>query len=224
MTEPTRLFLLTVRGTLHDKVKGRTTHDQTAGAPQSIAGARALGDLSHVVFGPCADAGPMGGTTPDEVLFMDLWTNPQGIQDFFSNPQVGASADALFKNRMATVWTAAEGFSSLHLPPAHGHQKRYLGLLAGKVKSREQAAAAFNKSIGNSIGNARKLGFISRESFFKLDPTGKSNDFLSVDVWGDLKGMGEYYRGEMTPELLGTLTEAPMTSIWEQPATAWMEW
>jgi hypothetical protein len=224
MNSPISLFLLTVRGTLHDKSKGRATHDQSAGAPQSIAAARSLGDLSHVVFTPCADAGPMAGATPDEVLFMDYWTNPQGIQDFFSNPQVGASADALFKARMPTVWSTAEGFANLHLPPAHSHQKRYVGLLAGKVKSREQAAAAFNRSLSSSLGDARRLGFLSRESFFKLDPSGKSNELLSVDVWGDLKGMGEYYKGEMTPELLGSLAEPPMTSIWEQPSTAWAEW
>src|SRR5581483_4828086 len=61
MTQASNLFLLTVRGTLHDKAKGRTTHDQTAGAPQGIAAARALGDLSHVVLTPCSDAGPMAG-------------------------------------------------------------------------------------------------------------------------------------------------------------------
>jgi hypothetical protein len=47
-------YLLTVRGTTVPSTleETRALHNATAGAPQSAAGARSLGDLSHNVYAP----------------------------------------------------------------------------------------------------------------------------------------------------------------------------
>ena len=68
-------FLLTVRGkTVPATLEAaRKLHNDTAGAPPSVAGARALGDLSHNVFAPVSDE--LGG----ELLFIDFWNSLAGL-------------------------------------------------------------------------------------------------------------------------------------------------
>src|SRR5215212_4613434 len=67
------IYLLTIRGTLAPASveDARTLHNQTAGAPESIAAARALGDVSHMVYAPV----PPAEDGPGEVLFIDFWTS-----------------------------------------------------------------------------------------------------------------------------------------------------
>ncbi len=114
-------YLLTVRGKLAPAslAEAAEVHNSTAGAPQSVAGARALGDLSHNVFVPCT------GEVPAEVLFLDFWNSLAGLGQFFANPQVQASAAQLFAERDGTVWSPAPpGYGDFHLlapaarPPA----------------------------------------------------------------------------------------------------------
>ena len=100
------IYLFTFRG----KVKtptvadGRELHNKTAGSPEGIAAARALGDLSHNVY---TSAG--NGAGSDELLFIDYWNSPRGFGQFFADPQVQAGAEQQFAER--------EG-SSGHRPPA----------------------------------------------------------------------------------------------------------
>ena len=81
------MFLLCIRGTLNDKTPetARETHNATAGNPQVVAAAQALGDLSHKVFVP---------TTPEsaEFLILDIWKDPSGIEKFFSDENVRLGA------------------------------------------------------------------------------------------------------------------------------------
>ena len=83
--------LLTVRGTLAPKTleEARTLHNETAGSAQGIAAARALSDLSHTVYAPCAVAGDLSGAKSNELLFIDFWQDPAGLQQFFCDPRVG---------------------------------------------------------------------------------------------------------------------------------------
>src|SRR5262249_26809550 len=102
------LFLLTVRGvpSKPDLDEVRRIHNQVAGSPEAIAAARALGDVSHVVFTPVDGSAGL--------LFLDQWANPQGIMTFFSNPHVQAGGAAVFAERDAVVWSRAEGFDETH--------------------------------------------------------------------------------------------------------------
>ena len=49
-----RLSLLSIQGTLASATldAARALHNQTAGARESVAAARALGDMSHMVYVP----------------------------------------------------------------------------------------------------------------------------------------------------------------------------
>src|SRR5262245_64645481 len=81
--------VLTVRGTLNPKTleAARSLHNDTAGSPQGIAAARALGDLSHKVYAPCLRSS-QSSAREGELLFLDSWADPKGIMEFFSNPHV----------------------------------------------------------------------------------------------------------------------------------------
>src|SRR5438874_1140974 len=77
----TTLYLLTVQGTIiGSREQARATHNQTAGNPESIAAARALSDLSHMVYVPV-------NGHEDQLFFMDQWTDLAGLGQFFANPQ-----------------------------------------------------------------------------------------------------------------------------------------
>ncbi len=87
-------YLLTVRGATNAPTleEARALHNATAGAPQSAAGARALGDLSHNVFAPISKE------LDGQLLFIDRWNSLSGLGMFFANPQVQEAAGKLFSN------------------------------------------------------------------------------------------------------------------------------
>src|SRR5262249_38660315 len=103
-------YLLTVRGkvTTASVADARELHNSTAGAPQGVAAARALGDLSHNVYSAA-------GQADGEILFIDYWNSLSGLGQFFSDPQVQAGAAQLFAERDGVVWGQTEGFGDFHL-------------------------------------------------------------------------------------------------------------
>src|SRR5260370_11182422 len=102
--------LLVVRGQMIPKTLDdmRVLHNQTAGSPQGIAAARALGDLSHMVYAPSL-ASSQSTAKAGELLFLDIWLTARGIMEFFSNEQVVQQGARLFGSRDATVWMPATG-------------------------------------------------------------------------------------------------------------------
>src|SRR5579871_5289422 len=74
-------FLFTVRGPMapSDLEGGRKVHNVAAGADQAVAAARSFGDLSHAVYVPVEPPASGAG----ELLIIDYWNSPQGLQSFF---------------------------------------------------------------------------------------------------------------------------------------------
>ena len=99
-----QLYLLTIRGTLAPASleAARQVHNQTAGAPEGVAAAKSLGDLSHMVYVPV-------NKELAELFIMDVWTSPGGLNQFFSDPQVQQGAAMIFTQRDPVVWEPAEG-------------------------------------------------------------------------------------------------------------------
>src|SRR6266481_131086 len=127
-----QIYLLTIRGTLAPPSleAARPVHNQTAGAPEGVAAAKSLGDLSHMVYVPV-------NKELAELFIMDLWTSPSGLNQFFSDPQVQHGAGLIFTQRDPVVWEPAEGFFTYHIPAPTGHNDRFFGLIRGPVVSRE---------------------------------------------------------------------------------------
>src|SRR5215813_379971 len=95
-TSPTPV-ILTVRGTLVPSTleAARVVHNETAGSASGIAAARALGDLSHNVYAPSTNS-PGSSARPGELLFVDVWDEPEGVMRFFDNPHVEEQGRKLF--------------------------------------------------------------------------------------------------------------------------------
>src|SRR6516165_7257740 len=110
-------YLLTVRG----KVKtptiadARDVHNATAGSPDGVAAARALGDLSHNVYTSGGN-----GAGADELLFIDYWNSRTGRGQFFADPQVQAGAAQLFADLEGVLWAPTSGFGDFHLATPSG--------------------------------------------------------------------------------------------------------
>jgi quinol monooxygenase YgiN len=227
MNTPTNLslYLLSIRGTLAaSTLEGsRRVHNQTAGAPENIAVAQSLGDISHMVYVPLEKPKKGAG----EFLIMDVWNNLEGLNQFFANPTVQEQAGQIFTSRDPVVWTPAEGFVSYHLPAPFGKNDRIVAIVRGKVASPEKTMAIHNAGAGKMINQAHKAGGLSHEAYFRLAPPNspESLEFFAVDVWSDPASMQEFYN---QPEFMQTLdslfVNEPNFSIWSHPAGDWAEW
>ncbi len=221
-TDGVNLFLLTVSGTVTgaNAEEVRELHNQTAGAEASVAGARALGDLSHNVYVP-----RMAGSR--EVLFLDTWTSAEGIGSFFSDPHVAQAAGQLFTEREATVWAPAPGCGDHHLPTPALRPVAALGILRVPVISAEAAAKAFRTQGARVIAEARKHGQVSRQTYLRLAGPGsaEATELLSIESWFDIDGMDRFYADDSNyEEFGGAFAGAPDTATWLPAPGEWREW
>lgn len=216
-------YLLTVRGTTTTSTldDARTQHNATAGAPQSAAGARSLGDLSHNVYAPT------GKELDGQLLFIDFWNSVSGLGIFFANPQVQAAAAELFSSRDGIVWSRLEGFGDYHLSVPHGRFTGAVGMLQVPVTSIEQAAGAFTAYAASTINTARSYGMVSHSIWQRLPNPGEAptQEVIGVDFWMDADRMNEYYDLSLGFEHLGPVfAGAPDTSAWRAAPGDWVEW
>jgi hypothetical protein len=217
------LVFLTVRGSAIPKTVEAACklHNETAGSPDGIAAARALGDLSHKVYTPVPGLGAQDG----ELLFLDWWKSPEGIGKFFSDPRVGEMASHLFAQRDGVVWMPARGAFGFDLPAPSSKAGRFLGVVRGSVENPAQAIEVFRKVLEPKLSDARRRGQLSHELFVKMPMPGDSGkpEVLGVDLWCDPAGMKEHY-GDIAG-YAKAFDEAPRTSVWQQAsAGVWSEW
>jgi quinol monooxygenase YgiN len=219
------LYLLSIRGTLASPTieAARAVHNQTAGAPANIAVAQSLGDVSHMVYVPLADAEKDSG----EFLILDIWNSMDGLNQFFSNPQVQHQAGEIFASRDPVVWSAAEGFVGYNLPAPYGKNDRIVSIARGTVPSVEKAREIHNAGSIKMLGQARKAGNMSHEAYFRMAAPGSPEalEFFAVDVWNNHDGMHSFYDlPEFMQGLDGLFTSEPDFSVWGHPAGDWAEW
>jgi len=216
--------LLTVRGTVipTGRDEARQIHNQTAGSEEGVAAARALGDLSHKVFTPLPG---LEVATDNELLFIDVWNDAEGLGTFFADAQVQHGAAMLFSEREAVVWSPSVDAFGFELPrPMHLHDL-FVGLVRGPIDDQATAAKVFHDVLEPTISDARRLGQISHQLYTRLpSPDGNGQpEALGIDVWADAQGMGEHYASLSGFE--SAFTAEPATSLWEQAiGGVWTEW
>ena len=223
--ESNTIYLLSIYGSLKPASleASRSIHNQTAGAPESVAAARALGDLSHMVHVPIDH----DETAPGDFLILDLWNNLDGLNQFFMDPHVQEGGGMIFSSRDPVVWAPAREFLSYYLPVPTGKNERYTGVVRGKVHSRIQAAELHNKLVSKTVNQARAAGNISHQAYFRLaaPETPEALEFFAVDTWFDMDGMAQHYTN---PDFMKGFTEmfaeAPWSTVWKQPSGEWVEW
>ncbi|MDB4996924.1 MAG: hypothetical protein JWM74_4356 [Myxococcaceae bacterium] len=220
--------LLTVRGTLAPTTleAARVVHNETAGSERGIQAARSLGDLSHNVYSPSLRS-KQSGAKAGELLFLDTWESPVGLQEFFSNPAVHEQASKLFTAKDATVWMPARASSSYQLPAPSAKHERFVGVIRGAIKSPESALATFASVDRKTMRDARRRGQISHQLYIKLAAPGDASplEILGVDVWHSFEGMTEHYSDQTHMSELGAVFAAPpQASVWEVAPGTWSEW
>ena len=216
--------LLTVRGKSKaaNLEEARGTHNMTAGSAEGIATARSLGDLSHKVYTP------LPGTPADavnELLFIDIWKDAEGLGKVFSDPQVQAGGDMLFSEREAAVWMPAEGAYGFDLPSPMHQAGNYLGIARGPIGEPQAVIDALGNALEPTLSAARQLGQVSHHLFIRVPMPGDEGpaEALGVDLWSSLEGMGEFY--ESLSGFEGAYAAEPATSVWEQGVGGiWTEW
>jgi hypothetical protein len=219
------LYLLAIRGTLAPATvdAARIIHNETAGAPPSVAAARSLGDLSHMVYVPANQP----GAGASEFLILDLWNSGDGLNQFFANPQVQEQAGRIFSTRDPVVWTPADGFLSYHLPTPYGQNERIVAVVRGTVRSHHAAQAIHNPLVAAQINKARMAGAVSHQVYFRLAPPDapEALECFAVDVWMRAAEMRAFYEDpEFVRGLQDLFVASPATSIWTHPAGEWVEW
>jgi len=224
-TSDLSLYLLSIRGTLASPTleAARTLHNQTAGAPANIAVAQSLGDVSHMVHVPLGGAGKDAG----EFLILDIWNSMDGLNQFFSNPQVQHQAGQIFTSRDPVVWGAAEDFVGYHLPAPFGKNERVTAIVRGTVPSIKTAREIHNAGSIKMLAQARKAGNLSHEAYLRMAAPGSPEglEFFAVDVWMDHDGMHKFYdQPEFMQGLDGLFTAEPDFSVWAHPSGDWVEW
>ncbi|HKF35308.1 MAG TPA: hypothetical protein VKB35_00280 [Ktedonobacteraceae bacterium] len=218
-----RIYLFTLFGTRANELEAtRSVHNRVAGAPEDVAAAKSLSDLSHMVYTPVDEQ-------EASFVIMDLWTDLSGFNQFFSEPKRAErqAKAGIFTQNEPVVWEPAEGFFAYHIPVPTGHHDRFFALLRGPVVSREQARTQVDQVRMTDIHKARAAGHLSHEAYFRLTQPGtpSSLEFLSVDGWFDLEGMMRYYQElDAGPALDGLFTAPPSTWLLKHPAGEWIEW
>lgn len=219
------LYLLAIRGTLASPTleAARKLHNSTAGAPQNMAAAKSLGDISHMVHVPME--APKKGA--GEFLILDIWNSMEGLNNFFANPTVQEQAGQIFTQRDPVVWIPAEDFVSYHIPAPFGMNDRFVTTARGTVKSVEEARRLHNSATVKTLGKARKGGNLSHEAYFRAAAPGSPEalEFFGVDVWMRPDDMMTYYED---PEFLAgydhMFTAEAVTAVWVHPKGEWVEW
>ncbi len=219
------VFLLSIRGTLAPKTleSAREVHNRTAGAPQNVAAARSLSDLSHMVYVPITQNGGPAG----EFLILDLWNNIEGLNQFFSNHQVQEQAGEIFSQRDPVVWKPAEGFFSYHFPAPYGRNERIVATVRGTVRSVEEARQVHNELVGSMVNTVRAAGDMTHDAYLRLSAPGdpQALEFFAVDTWYDAEGMNKIYNDPAFMAGFSRLFAAPPTTgVWVHPAGNWVEW
>ena len=218
--------LLTVRGTLIPRSieEARSLHNSTAGSPQGIEVARSLSDLSHCVYAPAAGAGELSAAKPGELLFLDTWGDPAGLQQFFSDPRVQEQGGKMFSARDGSVWMPARGAFTFHVPPTAAKPPRFVGMMRAPVKSPEAAIAAFAQMVTTNLGVSRRRGLVSHGLYVRMGPPSEPAEILGLDFWATQEGLAEHYGDpKAMTGLKEVLAGAPVFSVWEQ-ASGFSEW
>jgi hypothetical protein len=225
MNQSLEVYLLAIYGKLAPKTieAARELHNRTAGAPQNVAAARSLGDLSHMVYVPAGQVGPESG----QFLILDIWSSIEGINQFFANPTVQEQAGQIFSERDPVVWKPADGLISYHFPSPADRKDRIVGVVRGQVRSEAEALKAHNGLVGPSVSKTRAAGIMSHEPYFRLAPPGSPQalEFFAVDFWYDANGMQRVYSDpEFMKGFMQMFAAEPMASTWVHPAGEWVEW
>ena len=242
------LTLHTTRGILKTETlkEAQTMHNTfVAEGPQpGIEIARSLGDLSHNLYTPAAGLGNLSTASPRELLFVDSWADPGGMEIFFSNPFAQEAGNNLFSSREEAEWKPARDAFTFHVPAVAGTPARFVAMMRAPVRAASEAITAFSELTRTNLRTSRRLGHLSHQFFLRqaavVDARPASNalysdgeditlpvepvEVLAIDFWPTLEGLTEHYSALISTNELDEVLAGSLTlSIWES-ASGFVEW
>jgi|SRR6266851_1449183 len=242
------LFLHTTCGTLNPKTleEARTMHNAfvTGGTPPGIEIARSLGDLSHNLYTPVEGLGSLSHASPGELLFIDTWADPSGMEQFFANPFAQEAADRLFSSHEEAEWMPARDAFTFQVPARTNTPARFVRMMRASVRGASDATTLLAEFVWANLRASRRLGHLSHQLFLRhatvvtARPASNARrsggeaialpaepvEILVVDVWPTLEGLKEHDSASTATNGLDGVLAGPLTvSIWE-PARGFVEW
>ena len=242
------LILHTTRGMLNPQrlSEAQAMHNAfvTEGSQPGIEIARSLGDLSHNLYTPVEGLGKLSAASPGELLFIDSWADPGGMETFFSNPFAQGAGDRLYASREEAEWTPARDAFAFHVPAVAGTPARFVGMIRTPVRADSDAVTVLSEFTWTNLRTSRRLGHLSHQLFLRhavvvearpaanARRSGGENstlpvepvEVLAVDLWPTLEGLTEHYRALLSRKGLDEALVASLTvSVWEA-ASGFVEW
>jgi hypothetical protein len=241
------LVLHTTRGILNPETldDARQLHNAfvTHGPQPGIEIARSLGDLSHNLYSPADGAGNLSDAKPGELLFIDFWAEPDGMETFFAHPSAQEAGDRLYASREESEWKAAPA-AAFQFPARADAPARFIAMMHAPIGSADNTIVALERLVSANLGAARRRGQLSHHLFVRetteitvrpASNTRRSNgeniaaptapaEILVVDSWPALTGLNEHYSDTTVMDGLRDAVAAPLAmSVWEQ-ASGFAEW
>ena len=217
-------YLLTVRGTANAPTldEARATHNATAGAPQSAAGARSLGDLCHNVFAPINKE--LDGTAAvHRSLEQPVRARGTSSRTRMSRkPRDSCSPVATGSSGRVSTVSAASPFRCRRVAqpvPSDSSRSR-----SRRSTTRPRRSP---RTRGRRSTPLARTGMVSHTTWLRLPNPGEpaTNEIIGVDTWMDADRMNEYYDLSLGFDHFGPVfAGAPETSVWRTAPGEWVEW
>ena len=215
-------YLLTVRGKVAapSVADVRELHNATAGAPQGVAAARSLGDLSHNVYSAVNDGS-------DTILFIDHWNSLSGLGRVLRRPAgPGGRRAAVRRARRGRVGPderVRQPSSRAAVGPVGRRRRRPArrGQLArcgrGRVhrlrRGDDQHRAALRARVAQHVVADRRPGGDRGAGDPRRRPVDRRRaDECVLELRLGYEHLGPVFAGE------------PQTSVWQSAKGEWIEW
>src|SRR5258708_176232 len=162
------LVLHTTRGILNPQTldSARQLHNAfvTQGPQPGIEIARSLGDLSHNLYSPADGAGDLSDAKPGELLFVDFWAEPDGMETFFAHPSAQKAADQLYASREESEWKTTPA-AAFQFPARAGAPARFIAMVRAPIRSADDTIVALQRLVSANLGAARRPGQLPHPPF-----------------------------------------------------------
>ena len=213
-------YAVLVRGPLFtaDIDEAQAYHDTLASAGEQDA--KALGDFGHdAMLGTS-----LLGTAENTFLGLDRWSDAQGLQTFYANPDFAEAFGMLF-----SAPPTLETF--VHQPEWHGWGKltsgdtadvHYFVIVRGHLAEADPdaARAAHDMVAAGGQEAAEAAGDQAHVVFTGLD---EPREFLAIDIWHDDTNIEALYTNPDFGAAFGALFDSPPT-LTVFRSTDWHQW
>lgn len=213
-------FLVRVVGQLAeaDMTAAQAMHDAVAAGGE--AEAQAAGDFGHDALLGTA----LLGTTENEFLGIDRWSDRDGMTGFYSNPDIASGFATLFEGQPAVEmfeWQPDwHGWGDL--TSGDGPDEYFFIMVRGRLASADgvEAQAMHDAVAAGGEADALAAGDVAHVVFLGLED---SREYLAFDIWTGSSNIESFYSNQAFQEGITALFDGPPT-VGVYASTDWHQW